>query len=758
MQRGTLLGLVVCFVCVLQSISAAQDGGASAAGAAAAAIPPPPPPTTVWDRLGVPQSLKLVRGVRDAVVNRRGNRPQLERRPPLKAIADPANLESEIPAVKVAAEIKQAEDQAAQKKKAIRYLATIGCGCYDLDDGITDAIVDALKDCNADVRLVAIESLTEAAQGERCCHCKNNSCCKRAIVKQLQEMAYGQDKGCWKEPSPEIRAAAVGALQNCEPLEPEPAPAVPEVLPAPVINAPDPPVEEEPEDDETEADEDDEVPADEDDDSYYDDEDLSGEDELSDEDLESNGDESGDDERDKNGDELDDGDDVATRLRRKLGASSRKRPVTIELSSFVPPNGVRPTPHSSQIKSRRRSGRANQSSTAPKFTIHRGIVGKVDANSGLVRIDFDRSPQVGTNVEVFHKFLRGGLKSVGQLVVVRQVRSGVIARPISAQTQFSYVTSGDMAIARQTYASTPAVSKHAASKVALASYSVPCGPVPYAPAPSGTGCSCCMTPSTKSRVPNEYLLDVICRRMKAARFGCDSSCQNVCSTAEGFTYPSSYDTTWQPEYGADLSQDAAWPHHDQGEYSPLYEPPVESPGPSWQSPSEIIERPLLEAPVPMNDEVPLLEAPTITQGKTRAKNMPVAQGKHRAEGKHRAVRSVSLASPAKAKSNAKIQQVSHTTSPSIKKNKGRVGTKLYRGQVTTVNPKKNLGLVQFQEPVIIARSTSIRVTQMHNKKRETVEYVVVDSSPGKATIRCKTPGRGIQIRAGMKVAIVGGKE
>src|SRR5688572_25487533 len=96
--------------------------------------PPPPPPATLWSFLGIPQGY---RRMRDGLSNRNGNNPAAERQPPLKAIADPKNLKSEDPAIKKAAEIKQAEDLKKQKIKAIKYLASIGCGCYNRDGSIT---------------------------------------------------------------------------------------------------------------------------------------------------------------------------------------------------------------------------------------------------------------------------------------------------------------------------------------------------------------------------------------------------------------------------------------------------------------------------------------------------------------------------------------------------------------------------------------------------------------------------------------------
>jgi hypothetical protein len=94
---------------------------------------------------------------RDAHVNSRGNRPQAEKVPPLKRIADPSNLVPIVPpsgtpggstaivtkagaifqegdpgvpqpeAIKVAAQIKTQEDLKGQKIKGLKYLGTIGC-------------------------------------------------------------------------------------------------------------------------------------------------------------------------------------------------------------------------------------------------------------------------------------------------------------------------------------------------------------------------------------------------------------------------------------------------------------------------------------------------------------------------------------------------------------------------------------------------------------------------------------------------------
>ncbi|MCH5377982.1 MAG: hypothetical protein JJ992_28830, partial [Planctomycetes bacterium] len=191
-------------------------------GAAQAQLPttPTPPPPTIWSFLGIPQGM---RRARDAVSNRKGNHPGLERKPPLKALADPANLESEVPAIKAAAEVKQAEDLAPQKIKAIKYLAEIGCGCYDKDGKITQAMVAAMQDCTEDVRMAAVEAIAGGAEGECCSNCNQRSCCNEKIAQQLAELAYEVgDDGCPLEPSERVREAAADALAACCPGYGEP--------------------------------------------------------------------------------------------------------------------------------------------------------------------------------------------------------------------------------------------------------------------------------------------------------------------------------------------------------------------------------------------------------------------------------------------------------------------------------------------------------------------------------------------------------
>lgn len=213
------------------------------------AIRSAPPTVTVWNKLGIPQAFDAANANR---VNRRGNNPQRERTPPLKRIADPANLESPNPAIKAAAEIKAEEDLAPQKIKALKYLATIGCGCYDKEGKVEAALLAGLNDCTEEVRKTAAETVLTLV-GNCSCHdgCGNN-CCTEKIQEKLQDMAYGETDGCWHEPSAEIRAIAMQALSACPPIsvvpagdenrETVPTPPVPDRETAPGVGEPLPPI------------------------------------------------------------------------------------------------------------------------------------------------------------------------------------------------------------------------------------------------------------------------------------------------------------------------------------------------------------------------------------------------------------------------------------------------------------------------------------------------------------------------------------
>ncbi len=185
----------------------------AASAAAAASTPVATPAPTLWNMLGVPTGMKKVRG---ALTNRRGNTPGLEPKPGLKALNDPANLESPVPAIKKAAEIKQEEDLAPQKIKTVKYLTSIGCGCYDADGSVTDALVAAAESCSETVRLATVEAIHEAAEGRCCSDCGQTCCCNEKLSKKLAELAYDKDDtGCYKEPSERVRKAAELALHAC---------------------------------------------------------------------------------------------------------------------------------------------------------------------------------------------------------------------------------------------------------------------------------------------------------------------------------------------------------------------------------------------------------------------------------------------------------------------------------------------------------------------------------------------------------------
>ena len=201
--------------------------GLALAGAAAGQAPPAPPVPTVWDKLGVTGFGKCLQS---KLVNPLGNHPGLEKKPLLKPIADPANLDPKMPkAVQAAAAIKQQEDLAPQKIKAIKYLATMGCGCYQKTVDVRAAMLEALDDCTPEVRQAAAQALCEMA-GNPCSACAC-TCCSAEVMNKLQEHASGKDaNGCFKESSADVRQAAQAALDACRRKLP---PGVAEVAPGP---------------------------------------------------------------------------------------------------------------------------------------------------------------------------------------------------------------------------------------------------------------------------------------------------------------------------------------------------------------------------------------------------------------------------------------------------------------------------------------------------------------------------------------------
>ncbi len=130
------------------------------------------------------------------------------------------NANSDNAAIAQAAKIKQQKCLQCKKIKAIKYLATIGCGCYDKDGGVSKALLAALSDCDDKVRTAAIQAIIKTASGCPCETCGSVSCCKKDVVEQLAKMAYEvDDKGCWIEPSEKIRKLAAKAAEICCPCQ-----------------------------------------------------------------------------------------------------------------------------------------------------------------------------------------------------------------------------------------------------------------------------------------------------------------------------------------------------------------------------------------------------------------------------------------------------------------------------------------------------------------------------------------------------------
>jgi hypothetical protein len=198
------LAAVLAVTVLMASAAALRSRAADGAPASA--------PPTLWSFLGIPQGCHKIQ---DALVNPFGRHPKWERKPALKRIADPANLQSDNPAIKAAAKIKAEADLAPQKIKAIRYLATICCGCAKNRDEVKEALLSALDDCTEAVRYEAALALCGCA-GDPCTNCNRAGCCDAKIMNKLQKVSEGQDaQGCWLEPSARVRAAAANALGAC---------------------------------------------------------------------------------------------------------------------------------------------------------------------------------------------------------------------------------------------------------------------------------------------------------------------------------------------------------------------------------------------------------------------------------------------------------------------------------------------------------------------------------------------------------------
>jgi hypothetical protein len=180
-----------------------------------------PDVVTIWHKLGIPQGVGRFKKYRDSRINRKGLRPDKERKPPLLRIADPKNLAEGSPEMlKAAAKIKMDQDLAPQKLKALKYISTIGCSCYNKQAGLVEkALLEGMEDCTVEVRMAAINVVLSNAGNPCCCQGQCGTCCSKEVLKKLQEIAYKMDdNGCYVEPNPQVRSLAERALNQCPPL------------------------------------------------------------------------------------------------------------------------------------------------------------------------------------------------------------------------------------------------------------------------------------------------------------------------------------------------------------------------------------------------------------------------------------------------------------------------------------------------------------------------------------------------------------
>ncbi len=214
--------------------SAGGAGGTTIVAVAA----PGPPQMTLPQFLGIRGLFGGLRMIGQRIRNRLGSRfPGLESKPPILAITDPANMgEDASPAVKAAAEAKAEEDKAPQKAKAIRYLASLGCGkCYPDTEA---ALLAALEDCTELIRYETVKGLRESA-GDPCQCCRENSCCSPELLKKLYELAYEMNgAGCYIEPSARVRRYARLVIRGCGGVQTEVSQEPPVEGPSSVLQVP----------------------------------------------------------------------------------------------------------------------------------------------------------------------------------------------------------------------------------------------------------------------------------------------------------------------------------------------------------------------------------------------------------------------------------------------------------------------------------------------------------------------------------------
>ncbi len=226
----------VFLVVVLLSIVAAEVPNANAQVLPGQQAHLNPDVVTFWHKLGIPQGVARTKLFKDSLVNRNGLKPGKERKPRLLRIADPANLEEGKPEMlKVAAKMKIDQDLAPQKIKALKYISSVGCSCYNKQtEGLVEkAIVEGMKDCSLDVRIAAMCVVLDNAGNACSCQGLCGTCCSPGVVKALEEIAYKtDDTGCYLEPNEQVRNLAQRALAVCpafpEKKVPEPKPPVPD--------------------------------------------------------------------------------------------------------------------------------------------------------------------------------------------------------------------------------------------------------------------------------------------------------------------------------------------------------------------------------------------------------------------------------------------------------------------------------------------------------------------------------------------------
>jgi len=172
----------------------APPAPAAAAAAPAAGAAPAAPPRTLWTFLGVPScdkiheacaKLKLLLGV-----------------PPAPAALGSQEALQSPGAVGAAAKAKAEQDAKPAKIKAIRYLAKLdNACCYK---GVPEALLEALKDCDWEVRREAA-----LAFGKACC-------CDEKIIEALKKIVNDRDEhGNYFEPIDDVRCAAEKSLNLC---------------------------------------------------------------------------------------------------------------------------------------------------------------------------------------------------------------------------------------------------------------------------------------------------------------------------------------------------------------------------------------------------------------------------------------------------------------------------------------------------------------------------------------------------------------